>query len=144
MTNDLSPTLVLAIYPFRDGFAFVLFEGPANPFDWGVKEVKKRHKNAKILAAVKKIIDRYRPEVLVIEAMAVDGPRPGQLRHEAREVGDVGDRGVDRVRRRGDVLRVLVLHRSDGTPIQSRPYAACSRVVTPDRMLRMSAQRQSR
>jgi len=75
MTNEHTPTLVLAIYPFRDGFAFVLFEGPANPFDWGVKEVKKRHKNAKILAAAKKIIDRYRPEVLVIEAMAVDGPR---------------------------------------------------------------------
>jgi len=61
---------VLSIYPFSRGFAFVLFEGPQSPFDWGVKEVKEKHKNTKTLAEIKKIVDRYRPEVLVIEDMA--------------------------------------------------------------------------
>ena len=58
---------MLAIYPFSRGFAFVLFEGPESPFDWGVKEIKEKHKNTKTLDAIKKLIDRYRPEVLVIE-----------------------------------------------------------------------------
>lgn len=67
MTNENLQSLVLAIYPFSRGFAFVLFEGPDSPFDWGVKEIKEKHKNTKTLAEIKKIIDRYRPEVLVIE-----------------------------------------------------------------------------
>src|SRR5260370_5463194 len=66
--NDANPqNLVLSIYPFTRGFAFVLFEGPESPFDWGVKEVKEKHKNTKTLDEIKKLIDRYRPEVLVIE-----------------------------------------------------------------------------
>lgn len=57
---------VLAVSAFSRGFAFVLFEGPESPFDWGVKEIKEKHKNVKTLAAIKALIDRYRPEVLVI------------------------------------------------------------------------------
>ena len=67
MTNANPQNLVLSIYPFTRGFAFVLFEGPASPFDWGVKEIKEKHKNAKTLDDIKELIDRYRPEVLVIE-----------------------------------------------------------------------------
>ena len=67
MTHEYPQNLVLSIYPFTRGFAFVLFEGPESPFDWGVKVVKEKHKNAKTLDEIKKIIDRYRPEVLVIE-----------------------------------------------------------------------------
>jgi len=37
--------LVLSIYPNTRGFAFVLFEGPLSPFDWGVKEVRGRGKH---------------------------------------------------------------------------------------------------
>lgn len=58
---------VLAIYPFSRGFAFVLFAGPDAPFDWGVKEVKEKHRNTKTLEEIKKIIDLYVPTVLVIE-----------------------------------------------------------------------------
>ena len=67
MTHANPQNLVLAIYPFTRGFAFVLFEGPESPFDWGVKVVKEKHKNIKTLDEIKKLIDRYRPEVLVIE-----------------------------------------------------------------------------
>lgn len=67
MTNNSPSNLVLSLYPFSRGFAFVLFEGPESPFDWGVKEIKEKHKNTKTLEAIKKLIDRYRPEALVIE-----------------------------------------------------------------------------
>jgi hypothetical protein len=66
--NDAHPqNLVLAVYPFSRGFAFVFFEGPDSPFEWGVKEIKEKHKNGKTLEEIRKLIDRYRPEVLVIE-----------------------------------------------------------------------------
>lgn len=58
---------VLAIYPFTRGFAFILFEGPENPYDWGVKEIKSKHRNAESLVEIKKLIDRYRPEAMIIE-----------------------------------------------------------------------------
>lgn len=67
--------LVLAVYPFSKGIAFVLFEGLATPFDWGVKEIKGQQKNAKSIDAVNRIIDRYQPEVLVIEDASVAGSR---------------------------------------------------------------------
>uniref|UniRef100_E6PH24 Uncharacterized protein n=1 Tax=mine drainage metagenome TaxID=410659 RepID=E6PH24_9ZZZZ len=53
----------------------MLFEGPDNPFDWGVREIKQKEKNAKALAEIKKLVDRYRPEVLVIEDTALKGSR---------------------------------------------------------------------
>jgi len=66
--NDVQPqNLVLSIYPFSRGFAFVFFEGPESLFDWGVKEIKEKHKNPRTLDEIKKLIDQYRPEVLVIE-----------------------------------------------------------------------------
>ena len=67
MTRVPPQNLVLAVYPFSRGFAFVFFEGAESPFDWGVKEVKEKNKNTKTFDEIKKLIDRYRPEVLVIE-----------------------------------------------------------------------------
>jgi len=75
MTHEDPQDLVLSIYPFSRGFAFVLFEGPESPFDWGVKEIKEKHKNTKTLDEIKKLIDRYRPEALVIEDTAGRGAR---------------------------------------------------------------------
>lgn len=67
MNNAQPQNLVLSIYPFSRGFAFVFFEGPESLFDWGVKEIKEKHKNPRTLDEIKKLIDQYRPEVLVIE-----------------------------------------------------------------------------
>ena len=67
MTPAPYQQLVLSIYPFARGFGYVLFEGPDAPLDWGVKEIRVADKNARTLDAVKQFIDRYRPEVLVIE-----------------------------------------------------------------------------
>lgn len=75
MTDARPQNLVLAVYPFSRGFAFVFFEGPDSPFEWGVKDVREKHKNRKSLEAIKKLIDRYRPEILVIEDTSDSGPR---------------------------------------------------------------------
>ncbi len=75
MTDAHPQNLVLAVYPFSRGFAFVFFEGPDSPFDWGVKEVKEKPKNTKTVDEIKKLIDQYRPEVLVIEDTADGGSR---------------------------------------------------------------------
>lgn len=75
MTPANPQSLVLSIYPFSRGFAFVLFESPASPFDWGVKEIREKHKNTKTIDEIKKITDRYRPEVLIIEDTTGKGSR---------------------------------------------------------------------
>lgn len=67
MTGNYQENPILSVYPFSRGFAFVLFEGPESPYDWGVREIKEKHRNTKTLEAIKHLIDRYRPEVLVIE-----------------------------------------------------------------------------
>jgi hypothetical protein len=75
MTDAHPQDLVLALYPFSRGFAFVFFEGPDSPFEWGVKDILEKHRNSKTLEAIKKLIDRYRPEVLVIEDTTDGGSR---------------------------------------------------------------------
>src|SRR5919106_4344847 len=45
-----------------------------------------------------------------LDAVTVGWPYGGDLRNEPRQVVHIRDRGVHRVRRRGDVLCVLVLH----------------------------------
>src|ERR1700693_1898474 len=81
MTYGNPQNFVLSISPLSGGFAFVLFEGPDSPFDWGVKEIKRKDKNAKTLAEIKNIVDRYRPEVLVVEdTTGKDSRRTSRIR----------------------------------------------------------------
>lgn len=79
MTSTSPQSFVLAIYPTSHGFAFVLFEGPQAPFDWGVKGIRGKRKNAKTVDEVNALIERYHPETLVIEHTGT-----GQVRRAAR------------------------------------------------------------
>lgn len=58
--------LVMAIDPAPRGFGYVLFEGPKTPLDWGITEARVQT-NKRSLARIKKMIDAYRPDVLVLE-----------------------------------------------------------------------------
>lgn len=58
---------VLALYPTVRGYAFVLFEGPESPFDWGTKDVREVPKNEHIIELVARLLDRYHPELLIME-----------------------------------------------------------------------------
>lgn len=75
MTRGVPEQLVLAVYPSSKGVAFVLFEGPDNPFDWGIKEIKGATKNRTIVESVERIIVRFQPDVLVIEETRERGSR---------------------------------------------------------------------
>ena len=46
---------------------WVVFEGPFAPYDWGLCEPS-RKKNAKCLQRVERLIERFRPHTLVLEA----------------------------------------------------------------------------
>ena len=76
MRNITYPDLVLAVAPTPRGFAFVLFEGPLAPFDWGRVKITAKPKNARILRRVERVIRRYHPDVRVLENIKGDPKRP--------------------------------------------------------------------
>ena len=67
MSNNKFDSFILALYPSARGFAFVVFEGPTSPFDWGTKEFRGISRNARTLDAITELIERYRPDAMVIE-----------------------------------------------------------------------------
>src|SRR6185312_4109671 len=62
-------TLVLAIYPHTRGFAFVVVEGPLSPYDWGLVEARGNDKNAVCVERARRLLEQYRPDVLVLQKM---------------------------------------------------------------------------
>lgn len=75
MTYEFHQNLVLSVYPTSRGYAFVLFEGPLNPYDWGIKEIRKKQKNERTLESIQELINRYRPAYLIIEDHTEKGSR---------------------------------------------------------------------
>ena len=57
---------VLAIDPTARGFGFAILEGPESLIDWGMKEVRD-NKDARCLQQVANLIERYEPDVIVVE-----------------------------------------------------------------------------
>lgn len=89
MKRPCTGVLVLCLYPFCRGYAFVLFESPATPCDWGVKEIKEKNRNEKTLRSIKCLIEKYHPEVIVIEDVG-EGQhrRTPRIRRLYRRLGD--------------------------------------------------------
>ena len=71
---------VLAISPSPRGFAFVLFQGPNQPFDWGVKEIRGKDKNVRCMLAIRKLLDKYQPTTIVIEDVIARTKRGFRIR----------------------------------------------------------------
>ena len=67
--------LVLAIYPNKSGFAFVLFEGSLSPVDWGVTAVRGRDRNDRCLQIIANMFARHEPDVLVLQDTSSTGTR---------------------------------------------------------------------
>lgn len=70
-------TLVLAIYPHTRGLAFVVFEGPLSPYDWGLVEARGNDKNAVCMQRVRTLLEQYRPDALVVQKMGKSGTTRG-------------------------------------------------------------------
>lgn len=77
MTGARNSPFVLAVSVTPRGFAFVLFEGPTTPFDWGIKEKRGLAKSARTFAAITKLVEYYHPAALVIESISPKGARRG-------------------------------------------------------------------
>jgi Holliday junction resolvasome RuvABC endonuclease subunit len=75
MNTPKRHNLVLAIYPNTRGFAFVAFEGPLAPVDWGIKEIRGRRKNQQCLVGIGAIIERCEPDVFVLQDTSPTGTR---------------------------------------------------------------------
>ena len=75
MTRRTPEYLVLAICPITRGFGFALLEGPLSPVDWGVHEVERTNKNARCLGKIGEYIERYQPDVVVLEDWTTGSPR---------------------------------------------------------------------
>jgi hypothetical protein len=75
MNGSRRYAFVLAIYLNTRGFAFVLFEGHLSPIDWGVKEIRGRRKHCRCVASIDKILDRYEPDILVLQDTSPTGTR---------------------------------------------------------------------
>ncbi len=65
---------VLAIAPCVQGIGFVVFNGPRLPIDWGVKWTRDS-KNAKGVANIAALIERYQPDMVVFEDYRGEGSR---------------------------------------------------------------------
>jgi hypothetical protein len=55
-----------------------LFEGPLSPIDWGVKEVRGRRKHSRCVARIATILDRYQPDIFVLQDTSPTGTRRAQ------------------------------------------------------------------
>jgi Holliday junction resolvasome RuvABC endonuclease subunit len=68
MTAPRPFSLTLAIHPVSRGFGWIAFEGPFSPYDWGLVVVRGADKNARCLRRAERLLDRFQPEILVLEA----------------------------------------------------------------------------
>jgi len=65
---------VLAVDPTSRGFGFVILEGPEILIDWGVKQIRTR-KHRRCLERIEELIERYEPDVIVLEDCAAKRSR---------------------------------------------------------------------
>lgn len=71
---------VLALAPSARGVAYVYFESPLSPVDWGLVGTKGRgnRKNAECFEMIQRIIARLQPDVIVLHEYALPGVRRSQ------------------------------------------------------------------
>lgn len=90
------PGRVLGFHPTSRGFGWVVFEGPFRPIDWGLVGARK-DKNAVCLQSLDRLLERFAPEVLVLEAYDRETTRrAGRIARLGALVRDLADeRGIE-------------------------------------------------
>src|SRR5438309_9258981 len=68
---------VLAVYPVSGGFGFVVFEGPHNLIDSGLKS-SRHNDNGRCLALMRDLISHYAPDVVITENLSGENSRRGR------------------------------------------------------------------
>jgi hypothetical protein len=86
---------VLALHLNRRGLGFCVFDAPGSLHDWGMKQVPLHDRHAATLTVVERLLDRFQPEVVVIEDVhAVGASRSNRV---ATLYGDIESLVEDRV-----------------------------------------------
>jgi len=85
MSAPVRYSSIMAIYPNSRGFAFVLFEGPLSPLDWGLVEVRGNSKNRATITRISELFGRYEPAALILQDMS---EKPN---HRARRIRDLNE-----------------------------------------------------
>ncbi|MEI9933152.1 MAG: hypothetical protein WDM89_22130 [Rhizomicrobium sp.] len=67
MTSAPKNILVLAVHPTTRGFGWALFERPGASIDWGIASAK-AGRDARIISRFERLLKRYQPTMLVLEA----------------------------------------------------------------------------
>ena len=71
--------IVIAIFPKTRGFGYAVFEGVL-PIDWGVSDVAGGNRNGTCIRRIMTLLDRYRPDVLLLrDALGTRGRRVAEL-----------------------------------------------------------------
>ncbi|MDE2133930.1 MAG: hypothetical protein KGJ49_04965 [Alphaproteobacteria bacterium] len=70
----------LAIFPSREGFGWIVFDGPLSPVGWDVCTLAKvpgtsKEKNARCMKRVESLVSEYHPAAIVLEAFEGLGTR---------------------------------------------------------------------
>ena len=88
-----TPRRVLALHVTTRGFAFCLFNGPDDLYDWGIKHVGRGNKNAQSLLSIEQLIVRYDPHAIAFEDVsAIGSKRVARVRHLHRDIERLCDR----------------------------------------------------
>jgi Holliday junction resolvasome RuvABC endonuclease subunit len=67
VATSLYTGLVLAVHPTTRGFGWVLFENPQTPVAWSIVHAR-AGRDQHLIARFERLLDRYEPAVLVMEA----------------------------------------------------------------------------
>ncbi len=103
METTPKPGYVIALHPTSRGLGWIVLEGPFSPHDWGTTRADRGDRNAHHLAHVEKLLARYEPETIVLEAF--------ERRHSAR---------ADRIARLGRAVVAMATDRSIDVAIYTR------------------------
>ncbi len=88
----------MAVFPNARGFAYVTFESPLSPVDWGMTDLSGKRKNQKRLRRLTAILDRCGPDVLVLRDVSYE-PRARYLPQLVRQIEQMAARrGIVTVR----------------------------------------------
>lgn len=116
MTGIDAGEVVMGFHPTSRGFGWVVFEGPGAPYDWGLTYAR-ADKNKTCLQQVRLLLERHRPETLVLEQFdRRTGKRASRVSKLCLDVAALArELGVAvAVYTRADIRRVFGLSPKDG------------------------------
>jgi len=61
---------VMTVFPNKCGIGHAVFESPRFPVEWGICDVRGDDRHRKAVSRIKRLVDRYSPDMLVLRDLA--------------------------------------------------------------------------